>query len=80
MSNGAGGSKKNQESDANQVTASTKAHQRRMTQIQQEEHNDGRKYNGKIQLRNVRLYTVTNLKKQRPLSDAAFLGFDAIWR
>ncbi|MFB9761869.1 MULTISPECIES: hypothetical protein [Bacillaceae] len=48
MSNGSGGSKKNQESDANQVTASTKAHQRRMTQIQQEEHNDGRKYNGKI--------------------------------
>ena len=48
MSNGSGGSKKNRESDANHVTASTKAHQRRMTQIQQEEHNDGRKYNGKI--------------------------------
>lgn len=48
MSNGAGGSKKNQESDANQVTASTKAHQRRMTENQQQGHNDGRKYNGKI--------------------------------
>lgn len=48
MSNGAGGSKKNQESDANQVTASTKAHQRRITENQQQGHNDGRKYNGKI--------------------------------
>ncbi|MFD3447755.1 hypothetical protein ACFDTO_24505 [Microbacteriaceae bacterium 4G12] len=48
MSNGAGGSKKNQENDANHVTASTKAHQRRMTENYNETHNDGRKYKGKI--------------------------------
>lgn len=48
MSNGVGGSKKNAENDANHVSATTKAHQRQMTKHQQEEHNDGRKYKGKI--------------------------------
>ncbi|WP_028399180.1 hypothetical protein [Ectobacillus panaciterrae] len=48
MSNGAGGSKKNEPNDANHVSARTKAYQKRMTQHQQEEHNDGRKYNGKV--------------------------------
>ncbi|MCP8967090.1 hypothetical protein [Ectobacillus ponti] len=48
MSEGSGGSKKNEENDANHVSARTKAHQRHMTKHRQEEHNDGRKYNGKV--------------------------------
>jgi hypothetical protein len=48
MSEGAGGSKKNKENDANHVSAHTKAYQKRMSKINNEEHNDSRKYNGKI--------------------------------
>ncbi|MFD0767975.1 MULTISPECIES: hypothetical protein [unclassified Bacillus (in: firmicutes)] len=48
MSNGAGGSKKNKETDANHVSAKQREYQKRMTKIHQQEHNDGRKYNGKI--------------------------------
>ena len=48
MSNGVGGSKKNRETDANHVSAKDREYQKRMTKIHQQEHNDGRKYNGKI--------------------------------
>lgn len=48
MSNGAGGSKKNEPNDTNHVSSRTRAYQKRMTKHQQEEHNDGRKYNGKV--------------------------------
>ncbi|MDH2888785.1 hypothetical protein ACRS6Y_10595 [Bacillus cytotoxicus] len=48
MSNGVGRSKKNLSTDANHVSAKDRAYQKRMTEKQQQEHNDGRKYNGKI--------------------------------
>jgi hypothetical protein len=49
MSNGAGGSKKNDQNDANHVNAETKAYQRRMSEKNNQEHNEGRKYKGKVQ-------------------------------
>ncbi|EMA6341572.1 hypothetical protein ACH0R4_RS03395 [Bacillus cytotoxicus] len=48
MSNGVGRSKKNLPTDANHVNAKDQAYQKRMIEKQQQEHNDGRKYNGKI--------------------------------
>jgi len=48
MSNGVGRSKKNLPTDANHVSAKDREYQKRMTEKKQQEHNDGRKYNGKI--------------------------------
>lgn len=49
MSNGAGGSKKNEPNDANHVNAETKAYQRRMSEKNNQEHTEGRKYKRKVQ-------------------------------
>ncbi|MEK4536521.1 hypothetical protein ACFY5J_20000 [Peribacillus butanolivorans] len=49
MSNGAGRSKKNKPNDANHVNAETKAYQRQMSEKNNQEHNDGSKYKGKVQ-------------------------------
>ncbi|MBK5441659.1 MULTISPECIES: hypothetical protein [Peribacillus] len=49
MSNGAGRSKKNEPNDANHVNAETKAYQRQMSEKNNQEHNDGSKYKGKVQ-------------------------------
>ncbi|GAB1807744.1 MULTISPECIES: hypothetical protein [Priestia] len=38
MSNATGGSKKNQPNDANHVSAETKAHQKRLTEQNKQEH------------------------------------------
>ena len=48
MSNGAGGSKKNEPNDANHVNAETKAYQRRMSEKNNSEQSEGSKYKGKI--------------------------------
>lgn len=44
MSNDAGGSKKNQPSDANHVNAETKAIQKRLSEKNKDEHNIGGKH------------------------------------
>ena len=49
MSNGVGGSKKNEPNDANHVNAETKAYQKRMSENNNPKNSEGRKYKGKIQ-------------------------------
>jgi hypothetical protein len=48
MSNGAGGSKKNEPNDANHVNAETKAYQRRMSEKNNQEQKEVGNYEGKV--------------------------------